>query len=268
MKFTSIFYIFLFIFTRTICADEGLLLDKNRSDVPESEKSLEVRKRQLGTSQKPGPLSLALNAAGFAAGDAVFIRIFKQQIAPTYYLKPGGKGVLEVWLQKKSDSNFSLFRTYEIAALSGDLGPKLEEGDRQAPEGFYAVVPGLLNPNSQYHLSMNIGYPNAYDVYHGRTGSYIMIHGSVVSIGCFAMTDPFIEEIYTLVESAFLNRQKKIAVHVFPFPLTTENMDEVVTLPWYSFWQNLKEGYDYFEDHKTVPQMKVSNGEYVIFKPN
>ena len=146
------------------------------------------------------------------------------------------------------------------------MGPKLEEGDVQAPEGFYGITPDSLNPNSSYHLSMNIGYPNTYDVYHGHTGNYIMIHGSVVSLGCFAMTNPLIEEIYILAESAFLNKQSKIAVHIFPFPLTPENMDGTTTMPWFSFWQNLQDGYHFFENYRTVPQIKVINGEYIVSK--
>lgn len=263
MKFIIVLCLSLLILPNLACADENDTDERFGNVPPVSERSLEARKRQLGTAKRPGPLALELSAAGFTPGDAVFIRIFKQQVAPEYVLTPAGKGVLEVWLQK-SNRPFSLFKTYKIAAFSGVLGPKLEEGDKQSPEGFYSVTPDSLNPNSSYHLSMNIGYPNDYDIFYGRTGSYIMIHGSSVSVGCFAMTNPLIEEIYILAESAFLNKQSKISVHVFPFPLTSANMDEATNLPWLSFWQNLKDGYDFFENHRSVPQIKVINGEYVF----
>src|SRR6476646_7180694 len=118
-----------------------------------------------------------LAKAGLALGDAAFIRIFKEE------------RVLELWLKPKGSAQFKLWKTWPIAAMSGHLGPKLKEGDQQAPEGFYEVNVDTLNPQSDYHLAFNIGYPNAFDQAKGRTGSYIMVHGNSVSIGCFAMTD-------------------------------------------------------------------------------
>ena len=81
------------------------------------------------------------------------------------------------------------FATYPICLWSGRLGPKLREGDRQAPEGFYTVSAEQLNPNSRWHRSFSLGFPNAFDQAHGRTGSFIMVHGGCPSIGCYAMTD-------------------------------------------------------------------------------
>jgi len=127
-------------------------------------------------------------------GSPVFIQIFKEEKE------------LEMWI-KKEDA-FQLFRTYSIVAMSGHLGPKLREGDRQSPEGFYFVTPSRMNPNSRFHLSFNLGYPNRYDQAHKRTGSALMVHGNRVSIGCFAMTDPKIEEIYCLADAALRNGQK------------------------------------------------------------
>jgi murein L,D-transpeptidase YafK len=144
-------------------------------------------------------------------GSAIFIRIFKQS------------SELEVWVQN-SQGLYTLFKNYPICAYSGQIGPKLKEGDMQAPEGFYTVAKHQMNPNSSYHLSFNIGYPNKYDSSHNRTGSYLMVHGDCVSIGCYAMTDKKIEEIYTLANATLNNGQKKFSVHAFPFRMIDANM--------------------------------------------
>lgn len=170
-------------------------------------------------------------------GKPVFLRIIKEDYE------------LELWLQEP-DGKWLLFDTYEIAAMSGELGPKTKEGDEQAPEGFYRVLPRAMNPRSMYHLSFNIGYPNAYDRSLGRTGSYIMVHGSDVSIGCFAMTDPIIEEIYTLVNEAFRAGVKSVPVQVYPFRMTEERMREEASHQHFEFWQHLLPGWQYTEQHK------------------
>ena len=185
-------------------------------------------------------------------GSPVFIRIFKQSKE------------LEVWV--KRGRRFELFKTYPIHYFSGALGPKLKEGDRQAPEGFYYVPPSRLNPNSRFHLSFNLGYPNAYDRAQGRTGSALMVHGSTVSIGCFAMTDPLIEEIYTVVEAALKGGQSFVRVHIFPFRMTNENLSKQRSSMWFAFWSNLKEGHDHFEEHGTPPDVNVRSGRYAFRK--
>ena len=187
-------------------------------------------------------------------GDAVFIRIFKKE------------SLLEVWI--RSDTEYEHLKDYAICAYSGDLGPKLKEGDRQAPEGFYKVKKHQLNPNSKFHLSFNLGYPNAYDRAHKRTGSFLMVHGNCVSIGCYAMTNAKIEEIYALVEGALKKGQKYVQVHVYPFRMTEENMALYSNNKWYDFWVNLKEGYDYFETEKIPPFVKVKNKSYTIYEAN
>ena len=159
---------------------------------------------------------------------------------------------------------FKLFRKFKIAACSGNLGPKLREGDRQAPEGFYYVTPLRMNPNSRFHLSFNLGYPNTYDRAHGRTGSSLMIHGNSVSIGCFAMTDSKIEEIYVLAAAALRNGQKFFRVHCFPFRMTAEKMKKQGDSRWYEFWQNLKEGYDFFENTRRLPNVELRNLRYTF----
>ena len=236
------------------------------ADVPTSERSVEVRNRLLGTSQHLGPLALELAQRNHQAGDAVFFRIFKQRVAPSSDLTPGGKGVLELWVIQPS-GRFELFKNYLIEKFSGMLGPKQKEGDRQAPEGFYGITTDLMNPNSNYHLAMNVGYPNALDTQLGRTGQLIMIHGKNVSAGCFAMTDPGIEQIYVMAEAALNQGQAMIPVHIFPFPLTPENTNSAARLPWANFWLNLAEGFELFENDRVPPLVSASDGRYWLSRP-
>lgn len=193
-------------------------------------------------------LKRQLAAAGFEWGAPIFVRIYKQS------------NQLELWLKK--GERFSLFRTYPICEHSGVLGPKLAQGDDQAPEGFYSVTADWMHPFSSYHLAFNIRYPNNYDRLLGRTGSAIMVHGGCSSSGCFAMTDDGIEEIYTLAQTALLNGQASFKVHVFPFPLTDANLAAQKHSKWHAFWTNLKEGYDYFETHGVPPTEFAVDGRY------
>ena len=183
-------------------------------------------------------------------GDPVFIRIFKEE------------SLLEVWI--RSGAEYQHLKDYFICAYSVTLGPKLQEGDRQSPEGFYKVKKYQLNPNSKFHLSFNLGFPNQYDREHNRTGSFLMVHGNCVSDGCYAMTDEKIEEIYLLVEGALQKGQKYVQVHAYPFHMTEENMALHSDSEWYDFWANLKEGYDYFEAEHLPPQVKIKNKYYSI----
>ena len=196
------------------------------------------------------PLKSRLKAVGAKKGDAVFIRIFKQE------------AMLEVWIEK--EGRYVHLKDYPICAYSGHLGPKLKEGDKQAPEGFYRVYSKQLNPKSRFHLAFNLGYPNAYDRAHHRTGSYLMVHGNCVSVGCYAMTDAKIEEIYALVAAALKHGQPYVPVHIFPFHMDDEAMDAHSESRWYDFWMALKEGYDYFEAEEVPPLVEVKNGEYII----
>ena len=206
--------------------------------------------------QLRNPLPERLAARKLKPGDPIFIRIFKEE------------ALLELWMQPDGNGPFNLFSTYPICAMSGELGPKLRQGDRQAPEGFYAVGLKQFNPHSRFHLSFNIGYPNAYDRGHGRTGNFIMVHGNCVSEGCFAMTDPYIEEIYGLGEQALKNGQPFFRVHVFPFRLSEQNLENHAGAAWLDFWRMLKPGYDYFEKHKTPPDIIVTGGAYVLSDKN
>jgi len=194
------------------------------------------------------PLDKCLDQVGASKGDAIFIRIFKMSAE------------LELWIQ--IDEYYQLLKVYPICKQSGYLGPKLQEGDGQGPEGFYKVTKEQLNPNSSYHLSFNLGFPNKYDQLHQRTGSALMVHGDCVSIGCYAMTDEKIEEIYTLVENALDRGQEAVDVHIFPFRMTEDRMLQYSDNEWYNFWGNLKEGYDYFEEGRIPPSVDVVNRRY------
>lgn len=189
---------------------------------------------------------------GLRLGDPIFLRVFKEEM------------VVEVFVANREGGKYDLFRTYRIAASSGVPGPKLLEGDGQVPEGFYYTAEKSMNPNSTYHLSFNIGYPNPYDVFHQRTGSHIMIHGNAVSIGCLAMTDAKIEEIYTLADAALRNGQPFFRVHLFPFRMTEERMILAAADPNKAFWDNLREGYDFFEKNRLPPDVGLLDGRYTF----
>jgi len=126
------------------------------------------------------------------------------------------------------------------------------------------VPASALNPNSRFHLAFNLGYPNAFDRAHGRTGSFLMVHGNCVSVGCYAMTDPGIEEIYTLVEAALRNGQESCQVHSFPFRMTEKNLTRHRSSEWWEFWLNLQEGYDLFEKERVPPVVRVQDRRYVF----
>ncbi len=196
-------------------------------------------------------LQRELAAQGLRYGAPIFIRIFKDP------------GVLEVWIES-DDGDFVNFKNYDICTFSGNLGPKLRQGDNQSPEGFYFVNAGRLNPFSSFHLSFNLGYPNEYDRFHGRTGSALMVHGNCVSIGCYAMTDSYINEIYALAVASLASGQPFFRVHSFPFQLERETLSKYYSNQWYPFWLNLKEGYDYFNEHRRPPNVEVANGKYVF----
>ncbi|MGH8562058.1 MAG: L,D-transpeptidase family protein, partial [Nevskiales bacterium] len=150
---------------------------------------------------------------------------------------------------------------------SGELGPKVEKGDDQAPEGFYSVNANWMWPYSRFHLAFNIRFPNDYDKVWERTGSAIMVHGGCSSSGCFAMTDEKIEEIYTLAAAALVKGQPEFSVHVFPFHMTDKNMKRYKGARWSKFWANLKEGYDLFEKNSVPPAVTVVDKRYVFNDP-
>lgn len=202
------------------------------------------------------PLSTAtkmrLENLGMEAGAPMVVRIFKEE------------ETLEVWLQKKDSTQYALYKSYEICAYSGRLGPKFKEGDRQAPEGFYTIVPGLMNPKSNYYLAFNLGFPNAFDRAHKRTGSHLMVHGSCSSRGCYAMEDDQIEEIYQLGRESFGAGQREFQVQAYPFRMTPANLARHSNSPHTPFWRMLKEGYDHFEAMKQPPKVNVCGMRYLF----
>lgn len=194
-----------------------------------------------------------LKTMGSAPGKGMLIRIFKQT------------NELEVW--KETATGYKLFKSYEICAWSGDLGPKVKEGDRQSPEGFYTITPGLMNPNSNYYLAFNTGFPNKYDRAYGRTGSDLMVHGDCSSRGCYSMTDESIAEIYALARETFAGGNPSFQLQIFPFRMTPQNLAKQSKSPHFAFWQDIKEGYDRFELTRTPPTWDVCNKQYVFDVP-
>lgn len=170
---------------------------------------------------------------------------------------------LEIW-KRKANGQYALLKTYPMCRWSGQLGPKIREGDRMAPEGFYAITPAQMNPNSSFYVSFNMGYPNAYDRAHGRTGAHLMVHGACSSAGCYSMTDDQMGEIYALVREAQNGGQRAVQMQAFPFRMTPANLAKHRKDPNIAFWKNLKEGSDYFELTKSEPPVSVAGGRYVF----
>jgi murein L,D-transpeptidase YafK len=198
------------------------------------------------------PQTVALmQTKGMQQSDPILIRTFKKEAE------------MEVW-KRGGDGRYALLKTYPICRWSGQLGPKTREGDRQAPEGFYTITPGLMNPNSSYYLSFDTGFPNAVDRANGRTGKYLMVHGTCSSAGCFAMTDATIAEIYAIAREAFIGGQRSFQFQSYPFRMTAENMAKFRNDPNIGFWQNLKEGSDYFEALREEPKVGQCGTKYVF----
>ncbi|MBL8582805.1 MAG: murein L,D-transpeptidase [Rhizobiaceae bacterium] len=216
-----------------------------------SESTLGSASNAAATKQLSEKMIATMKAKGMTRESPVMARIFKEE------------GKLEVWKQK-TNGRYDLLVTYDICKWSGQLGPKYMEGDRQAPEGFYTVRPAHMNPNSKYHLSFNIGYPNAYDRANGRTGSNLMVHGACSSSGCYSMTDDQMEQIYAFARDSFRGGQTDFQIQSFPFRMTAVNMARYRNDPNYPFWQMLKEGYDQFEITKVPPKVDVCGKRYVF----
>jgi murein L,D-transpeptidase YafK len=198
------------------------------------------------------PKTLALmQEKGTTQNAPVLIRTYKKEAE------------LEIW-KMAADGHYTHLKTYPMCRWSGQLGPKVKEGDRQVPEGFYAITPGQMNPNSAYYLSFNVGYPNALDRALGHTGGSIMVHGICSSAGCFSMTDPQIAEIYAIAREAFSGGQHAIQMQSYPFHMTAENMARYRADPNIAFWKQLKEGADNFEVSKQEVSVGVCNKHYVF----
>ncbi len=213
------------------------------------------RAAAAGALPLPGTPNVAvlqerLRDKGVTLAAPILIRIFKSE------------SELEIWKQK--DDAFVLFATYPICHWSGTIGPKLRDGDKQAPEGYYTVTLAQARHVGRWPKSLDIGFPNILDQSQARTGSNILIHGGCSSVGCFAMTNPVLDEIHQLTMAAIESGEEIVPVHVLPFRMTDLNMAAQDSSPWKAFWNNLKEGYDLFERTKRPPAVNVCSGRYIF----
>src|SRR5258708_3306051 len=223
----------------------GVLLPGCNSD--------EISLANNAKANQPVPAKLVAEMAdkNRALQSPMLVRLFKQEAE------------LEVWKQDRN-GRFALLKTYPICRWSGALGPKVREGDRQAPEGFYTISPAQMNPQSAYFLSFNTGFPNTYDKAWGRTGSELMVHGDCSSRGCYAMTDEQISEIYSLGRESFFGGQRAFQFQAYPFRMTARNMARHRNNPNLAFWKMLKEGSDHFEVTHLEPKIDVCEKRYVF----
>ncbi|WP_181703054.1 L,D-transpeptidase family protein [Chthonobacter albigriseus] len=211
-------------------------------ELAQSERSIQpIPSRLMGT----------MNAKSMDAGSPILVRLFKQE------------SELEVWKQDRA-GRYALLKTYPICRWSGKLGPKRAKGDRQAPEGFYSVAYGQMNPDSRYYLSFNLGYPNRLEAALGFNGEALMIHGACSSSGCFAVTDEAAGEIYAVAREAFRGGQTAFQVQSYPFRMTADNLAIHRDDPNMAFWASLKDGYDHFELTRQEPRVSACGGRYVF----
>jgi murein L,D-transpeptidase YafK len=222
----------------------ALLMHHSPDNLPDSDRAKAIR-------QKIWPKVQAdLADKNLNPGQPVYIRIFKEE------------DDLEIWV--KSGAGFKFFKSYNICFFSGGLGTKTKTGDGRSPEGFYSIQPSQLNPLSNYHLAIDVGYPNRLETSKGYTGDNIKIHGHCASIGCYAMTDDGIDEIYTIVYKAFEAGQRKIQLDIFPFRMDAEHMKKYNKASCLAFWQSMKPGYDLFEKNHVPTVAKIIGKDYAF----
>ena len=220
-------------FLLTACNSEDVA-PSGRANAPLSEKTkAELQEKQMDVASP------------------ILVRLFKEE------------SELEVW-KKNRTGEYALLKTYPICRWSGGLGPKVKEGDRQAPEGFYAITPGQMNPNSSYYLAFDTGFPNSFDRAWGRSGTNLMVHGDCSSSGCYAMTDEKMVEIYALARESFFGGQKSFQFQAYPFRMTPRNMARHRNSPNLAFWKNIKTGYDHFQVTHQEPKVDVCDRRYVF----
>jgi murein L,D-transpeptidase YafK len=220
-----------------------------RRELPRS-----TRRIFLPRPKTTGPaLRETLREIGWEPGSPVYLRIFKQE------------SELELWGRHRGQ--WQLLKTFAICDWSGELGPKNRQGDRQSPEGFYVIGRKQLNPNSSYHLAFNLGYPNAVERARGWTGSALMVHGDCVSLGCYAITDPGIEELYGVVEDALRDGQDGVPVHAFPFRMSVQALQEHRHDEAFGFWRTLAPAYQLFEARREPPVAHACGEDYAVTLP-
>ena len=211
-----------------------------------------------------GKSDQALSAKPLTAETAAFLKhLAINQSAPVYFRIFKEESELEVW-KDRGDGRYVAVKIYPICNWSGTIGPKQTLGDHMSPEGFYAAGRDGLKPDSSYHLALNIGYPNALDRALGRNGDFIMVHGKCLSVGCFAMTDDSIEEIYALARDAIAGGQDKIPIHIFPFRMSNASMALHLGHAAADSWAPLKEAYDDFESARLVPKTAACGKRYIV----
>jgi hypothetical protein len=198
-----------------------------------------------------GRLDERLHELGLSKGRAIYVRIFKAE------------SELELWMQNGSGT-FTRLAVYPICHWTGSIGPKLKEGDKQSPEGFYSVGVRQTRLVGRWRRAFNVGFPNLHDQLLNRTGSYILIHGGCSSTGCFAMTDPVQEEIYDLARAALAGGQERFQVHIFPFRMTDANLARHADHEWAHTWADLKPAYDSFERTHIPPRVALCGVRYKI----
>jgi len=221
-----------------------LMLIDPKPELPDSKRAIDVRENIWPK------LQAELNNKNLKSGQRIYLRIFKDE------------HLLEVWV--KAEKEYKLFKTYDVCYFSGGLGTKTRRGDGKSPEGFYTIEPKQLNPVSNYYLAINVGYPNKLEKLKGYTGDAIMMHGHCASIGCYAMTDARIEEIYTLVYKAFEAGQQKVDLDIFPFRMDAKHMKRYATSSYHSFWKTMKPGYDFFERKRIPPVVCIKERQYAF----
>lgn len=205
------------------------------------------------TSSASEPVTMAKELKQQLLGSSVYIQIFKEERTLELYARLQGE--------------YRLLQSYRICNFSGGLGPKRREGDFKSPEGFYSIDMQHLKPDSKFYRAINIGFPNDFDKSQGYSGKYLMIHGGCQSIGCYAMTDAYMDEIFNYVKMAFINGQSKVDISIYPFRMTEQNMQRHRNSTYINFWRQLQPGYTYFAKNRMPPPVGVINGQYVINRP-
>lgn len=205
------------------------------------------------TSSASEPVAVSKELKQQLLGSSVYIQIFKEERTLELYARLQGE--------------YRLVQSYRICEFSGGLGPKRREGDFKSPEGFYTIDMRHLKPDSKFYRAINIGFPNDYDKSQGYSGKYLMIHGACKSIGCYAMTDAYMDEIFNYVQTAFIFGQEKVDISIYPFRMTEQNMQRHRNSSDYNFWRQLQPGYEYFAKNRMPPSVSVINGQYVLSRP-
>lgn len=203
-------------------------------------------------SRRAADLQAMLKRAGLSyPPDELYLRMFKEDRELELWVGQGGRPMV-------------LLSTYPVCAASGELGPKRMEGDLQVPEGFYEV--SQFNATSSYHLALKVSYPNASDRVRSdarHPGGLIYLHGGCASIGCIAIEDEPVEEVYLLALDA---KVRAIPFHIFPFRMTAQALEAHAGSPHAAFWNELAPGYQQFEASHHPARIKVDakSGAYSV----